>query len=179
VRVFALPNEYSESHVAKTRYCRNNFSRNRFISLQQPAHNFMLGLSFQFIILESSRLSKYWKSCLARCRRSRLRVAAFPSSGRRDPGRIARLKQEGSSRGRGEDLAARSALHPRYDLWPSRSWSCPVGWPVEQNRESTHAFQEPSAWCPRPARKEEPQDPERSAGPDYAEGVMDGLICEI
>jgi hypothetical protein len=52
---------------------------------------------------------------------SRPCVAAFPSSEGRDPGRIARSAAE--TRGivsrkshRGEDLVARSTLHPRYDL---------------------------------------------------------------
>lgn len=86
------------------------------------------------------------------------------------------------------DLHTGSLVHPRYDLWGPRSWSCLPG-------RGTHAFQEL-----RPPRvdeaslggREDAEEWGKGGGrakpltwwgeiirPDYTEGVMDGLICEI
>lgn len=123
---------------------------------------------------------------------SRRRAAAFPSPGREKSRKRSwtqrGLKQEGSSRGRAGARISRRDLRctrvmicGRPDRDPVLAGS--VGW---RSGEGTHAFQEPSAaWRPRRGRErnvkvaERKREGERSAGPDYAEGVMDGLICEI
>lgn len=122
------------------------------------------------------------------------RAAAFPSPGREI--------QEGSWRSAaetrgivprkspGEDLAARSAVCTRVMICgrPDRDPVRPAGWLAEQRGHPRF----PGTRPPRGVRSEEgrtlrpppPSHPllterKRSAGPDYAEGVMDGLICEI